>query len=49
VEKPEAFTLLMEYVENGDLFHKMRRRRLNRKEVIFAAGELILALNYLHK
>ena len=38
----------MEYIENGDLFHKMRRRKLTRKEIIFVSAEIILALNYLH-
>jgi serine/threonine protein kinase len=49
VEKSDKSSLMIEYVSNGDLFHKMRMRRLNRKEVIFIAAEIVEALDYLHR
>jgi serine/threonine protein kinase len=48
VQTYDKSMLFMEYVENGDLFHTMRRRKLNRKEIVFVVCELLEALEYLH-
>jgi serine/threonine protein kinase len=49
IEKGEKSLLFIEYAQKGDLFHKIRRKRLSRKEAIFVLAEVLEALEYLHR
>lgn len=40
--------IVMELMENGDLFELMRKRRLRINEIQFMTAQVILALEYLH-
>jgi len=40
--------LLLELMEGGDLFHLIRKRKLNIKEITFISAEIVLAIEHLH-
>jgi serine/threonine protein kinase len=40
--------LFLEHLENGDLFHYIRRERLSKKAIVFVAAEVLEGLRFLH-
>ncbi|CAG9318341.1 unnamed protein product [Blepharisma stoltei] len=40
--------LILELMEGGDLFHLIRKRKLNPTEISFICAEIVLALEHLH-
>ncbi|CAG9333515.1 unnamed protein product [Blepharisma stoltei] len=40
--------LLLELMDGGDLFHLIRKRKLNIKEITFISAEIVLAVEHLH-
>ena len=48
LEDKDSVYILLEHISCGDLFHKMRKRRMRQNEIVFYAAELVVILDLVH-